>query len=373
MIIGVPKERKTRENRVGLTPDNVREIIDSGHEVWIETKAGAQSRFEDQDYVNAGAKVVPTAEEVWQAEMVVKVKEPQPSEYQYFREGQILFCYLHLASERELAEALVEKKVTGIAYETMTRNGRKTPLLMPMSEVAGRMAVQTAAHLLEQSQGGRGILLGGIPGVGKANVTIIGGGVVGENAAHIAQGMGASVTIIDINPNRLAELENTLGQGLHTLMSNEQNIHDAVIQSDVVIGSVLIPGREAPVLVKEETVKQMKPGAVMIDIAVDQGGNFETTTHSTTFEDPTYIVHDVVHYAVANVPGAVPRTSTIGLTNVSLPYVKWIASAGLIEAVKQDIMVETGINTYQGHITHYEVATSLDMHHEPLSNLIPAK
>lgn len=370
MIIGVPKEIKTRENRVGLTPNNVAELVNAGHEVYIEQDAGLGSGFTNEEYVQAGATIKPTAEEVWQAEMVVKVKEPLEAEFPLLREGLILASYVHLASERPLAEQLVEKKVTTVAYETMTPDGRSLPLLKPMSEVAGKMAIQKAALMLEKIHGGSGILLGGVPGVKKANVTIIGGGVVGENAAKIAQGMGAIVTIIDLNAERLAELENTLDKGILTLQSNEHNIHEAVIDSDVVIGSVLIPGRKAPVLVKEETIKQMRPGSVLIDIAVDQGGNFETTTRATTFEEPTYKVHDVIHFAVANIPGAVPRTSTIGLTNATFRYIKEIANDGIERAMTVSPMIQTGINTYKGHVTNIGVAESLDLEYTDLQTLL---
>lgn len=369
MIIGVPSEKKNLENRVGLTPLNVKEIVLNGHEVWVESTAGEGSGFTDEDYVEAGAKVLTDEKEVWQADMVVKVKEPMPEEYEYFYEGQILFAYLHLAPELELTKELMDKGVIAIGYETMDYK-RTLPALTPMSEVAGRMAVQIAAHYLEKINGGRGVLLGGIPGVLRSNVTIIGGGVVGEHAARLALGLGASVTILDVNASRLAVLERSLGDGIQTLMSNEVNIHNSVIQSDVVIGSVLIPGRRAPILVKEETIKQMQPGSVVIDIAVDQGGNFETTKHPTTHDNPTYVVHDVIHYAVANIPGAVPRTATIGLTNVTLPYVKQIANQGLTEAIRKNSTIETGVNVYKGKITNQGVAESQDREYHSIIELL---
>ncbi|MGX7108171.1 alanine dehydrogenase [Facklamia miroungae] len=358
MIIGIPKELKANEDRVGLTPNNVKELITAGHEVMVEEKAGLGSGFTDQEYVEAGARIVTSAKETWEAEMVIKVKEPVKEEYQYFYEGLILFTYLHLAPELELTQALLDKGVIGVAYETVADKGT-LPLLTPMSEVAGRMAVQIGARLLEKNQGGPGILFGGVPGVRRANVTVIGGGVVGFNTAKLAYGLGANVTILDINPQRLAEIENILGNGVQTLMSNEANIHKAVVDSDVVVGSVLLAGRRAPVLVKEETIQQMRSGSVLIDIAVDQGGNFETT-RPTTHKDPIFLKHDVIHYAVANIPGAVPRTSTIALTNATLQYAKEIANAGIEGAAKQNDAILSGINTYFGNLTSIAVAESQD-------------
>lgn len=369
MIIGVPREQKILENRVGLTPLNVEELVNNGHEVWVEIEAGEGSGFMDQDYIDAGAKIVKTTEEVWKAEMVIKVKEPLPAEYQYFYDGLILFAYLHLAPELELTKALMDKGVVALGYETMELNGT-LPALTPMSEVAGRMAVQIAAHYLEKINGGRGVLLGGIPGVRRSNVTIIGGGTVGEHAAKLALGLGANVTVLDLNTHRLAQLEQILGDGIQTLMSNEMNIHNAVIESDVVIGSVLIPGRRAPILVKEETIKQMQPGSVVIDIAVDQGGNFETTKHPTTHENPTYVVHGVTHYAVANIPGAVPRTATIGLTNVTANYAKQIANIGVEAAMQRNHTIKTGVNVYKGQITNLGVAESQERPYTPIDELI---
>ncbi|MGF3065997.1 alanine dehydrogenase [Facklamia sp. P12945] len=358
MKIGVPRELKANEDRVGLTPNNIKELVSAGNEIIVEKEAGLGSGFTDHEYIDAGASIVETAAEVWKAEMVIKVKEPVKEEYDYFYEGLILFTYLHLAPELELTQALLDKGVIGVAYETVADKGT-LPLLTPMSEVAGRMAVQIGARLLEKNHGGPGILFGGVPGVRRANVTVIGGGVVGFNTAKLAYGLGANVTILDINPQRLAEIENILGNGVQTLMSNETNIHKAVIDSDVVVGSVLIAGRRAPVLVKEETIQEMRPGSVLIDIAVDQGGNFETTK-PTTHKEPIFLKHDIIHYAVANIPGAVPRTSTIALTNATLQYAKEIARAGIKEAAKQNDAILLGINTYLGHLTSIAVAESQD-------------
>lgn len=369
MIIGIPKEIKALENRVGMTPSNAAELIRDGHRIIVEAGAGDGSGFNNQQYIDAGAELTNNPKDVWEAEMIVKVKEPLPEEYKYFYEGLIIFAYLHLAPEYELAQELKDKGVTAIGYETMAFNNA-LPLLTPMSEVAGRMAVQIAARLLEKTYGGPGILLGGIPSVKRSTVTIIGGGVVGENAAKLALGLGAQVTILDVNPQRLAELENLLGVGAQTLMSNEENIHKSVIDSDVVIGSVLIAGRRAPVLVTEETIKEMREGSVIIDVAVDQGGNFETTSRPTTLDNPTFTKHGVIHYAVANIPGAVPRTATIGLTNATLLYTKMIAKEGIEQAALKNHTVLTGINVYKGHITNIGVAESQDKEYKDFKDLV---
>lgn len=369
LIIGVPREIKTSENRVGLTPGNVATLVAEGHTVFVEEDAGLGSNFTNEEYSKAGAEIKNNIADVWSAEMIIKVKEPLKEEFQYFREGLILFAYLHLAPEYELTQELLNSGVTAIAYETMEYQGT-LPLLTPMSEVAGRMAIQIGANLLEQPNGGKGILLGGIPGVSSGKVVIIGGGTVGYNAAKMALGMGAQVTILDLNPIRLAELENLLGDQIETLMSNTENIERSVAEADLVIGSVLIPGAKAPVLVTEEMIKQMSEGSVLIDIAVDQGGNFETTTHATTHSDPTYVKHGVVHYAVANVPGAVPRTATFGLTNVTLRYAQLIASKGVRSAALNNSTVLTGINTYKGKLTNKGVASSQDRDYTEISDLI---
>ncbi|OIJ20532.1 alanine dehydrogenase [Anaerobacillus alkalidiazotrophicus] len=358
MLIGIPKEIKNNENRVAITPAGVDTLIKAGHEVIIETSAGIGSNFTNEDYIQAGAKIVDTAADAWSAEIVMKVKEPLASEYGYFREGLILFTYLHLAAEPELAKALTEKGVTAIAYETVEVN-RTLPLLTPMSEVAGRMSTQIGAQFLQKSNAGKGILLAGVPGVNRGKVTIIGGGVVGTNAAKMAVGLGADVTIIDLSPERLRQLDDIFGNSIKTLMSNPLNIAQAVAESDLVIGAVLIPGAKAPRLVTEEMVKTMTPGSVIVDVAIDQGGIFETIDHITTHDNPTYDRHGVVHYAVANMPGAVPRTSTIALTNVTVPYALQIANKGVVKAVTDNHALKLGVNVAAGHITYEAVARDL--------------
>ncbi|MGG4506526.1 alanine dehydrogenase [Heyndrickxia sporothermodurans] len=359
MIIGVPKEIKNNENRVAMTPAGVVHLLNAGHKVIIETNAGLGSCFTNEEYKQAGAEIIESASDVWtKADMIMKVKEPLASEYGYFRKGLILFTYLHLAAEPELTKALVDSEVIAIAYETVTVN-RTLPLLSPMSEVAGRMAAQVGAQFLEKTQGGKGILLSGVPGVKRGKVTIIGGGMVGTNAAKIAVGLGADVTIIDLNPDRLRQLEDIFGTSVQTLMSNPYNIAEAVKESDLVIGSVLIPGAKAPKLVTEEMVKSMQPGSVIVDVAIDQGGNFETVDHITTHDDPTYVKHGVVHYAVANMPGAVPRTATIALTNVTIPYAVQIATKGVVKAVNDNPAIKAGVNVANGHVTFEAVANDL--------------
>ncbi len=370
MIIGVPKEIKNNENRVAITPAGVMSFVKSGHEVFIETNAGIGSGFTNGDFVGAGATLLENASEVWQkAEMVMKVKEPLPEEYDYFREGLILFTYLHLAAEPELAEALTSKGVIAIAYETVEVN-RALPLLTPMSEVAGRMASQIGAQFLEKPKGGKGILLAGVPGVKRAKVTVIGGGVVGTNAAKIAVGLGADVTIIDLSPERLRYLDDIFANSINTLMSNPLNIAEAVRESDLVIGAVLIPGAKAPKLVTEEMIKTMSPGSVVVDVAIDQGGIFETVDRITTHSDPTYEKHGVVHYAVANMPGAVPRTSTIGLTNVTIPYALQIANKGVYNAVIENKSLELGVNVANGSITYEVIAKDLGYDYVPVSEAL---
>jgi alanine dehydrogenase len=356
MRIGVPKEIKNNENRVAMTPAGAVNMKKFGHEVFIEKGAGLGSGFSDEDYQSAGAKLVETAEDAWSMEMVMKVKEPLPSEYQYFREDLILFTYLHLAPEPELTKALIDKQVVGIAYETVQLPNRSLPLLTPMSEVAGRMAAQVGAQFLEKVYGGKGILLSGVPGVQRGRVTIIGGGVAGTNAAKMAIGLGAKVTVIDLNPDRLRHLDNIFGSDITTLISNHYHIAEAVKESDLVIGAVLIPGAKAPKLVTEEMIQSMKPGSVVVDIAIDQGGIFETTDRITTHDNPTYVKHGVVHYAVANMPGAVPRTSTIALTNVTVPYAVEIANKGYQKACLENEALLKGINTLKGFVTYKAVA-----------------
>ncbi|MBB5174372.1 alanine dehydrogenase [Texcoconibacillus texcoconensis] len=370
MRIGVPKERKNNENRVALTPAGVVSIVQAGHEVLIERSAGIESGFLDNDYLEAGATILEEAEDVWtKSEMIMKVKEPLPSEYDYFHEGLILFTYLHLAAESELVKALTEKGVTAVAYETVEVNGT-LPLLTPMSEVAGRMASQIGAQFLEKPKGGKGVLLPGVPGVKRGKVTIIGGGVVGTNAAKQAIGLGADVTIIDLSPNRLRQLDDLFGNDINTLMSNPLNIASAIKESDLVIGAVLIPGAKAPQLVTEEMVKEMSEGSVLVDVAIDQGGIIETVDKVTTHADPTYVKHGVVHYAVANMPGAVPRTSTIALTNVTVPYALQIANKGIWSATVENPALKFGVNVAGGHVTHQAVANDLGYEYAPVEKVL---
>ncbi|MBS4173810.1 alanine dehydrogenase [Bacillus sp. FJAT-49736] len=370
MRIGVPKEIKNNENRVAMTPAGVVTLTNAGHEVFIETGAGLGSGFMDGDYAQAGAKIVQSAEEAWSMEMVMKVKEPLQSEYKYFREGLILFTYLHLAAEPELTKALLESKVVGIAYETVQLPNRSLPLLTPMSEVAGRMAPQIGAQFLEKNHGGKGILLSGVPGVQRGKVTIIGGGVAGTNAAKMAVGLGAEVTVIDLNPDRLRQLDDIFGSEITTLMSNPYNIAESVKDADLVIGAVLIPGAKAPKLVTEEMISTMKPGSVVVDIAIDQGGIFETSDRITTHDNPTYEKHGVVHYAVANMPGAVPRTSTIALTNVTVPYALQIANKGYKQACLDSEPLFKGLNTLDGQCTYKAVADDLQLDYVDAKSLI---
>ncbi|MEK3890399.1 alanine dehydrogenase [Bacillus sp. FSL K6-3431] len=370
MQIGIPKEIKNNENRVAMTPAGAMTLTAAGHEVYVETEAGLVSGFTDKDYKEAGAKIVNSADEAWSFEMVMKVKEPAREEYHFFREGMILFTYLHLAAEPELTKAMIAKKVTGVAYETVQLANGSLPLLTPMSEVAGRMAVQVGAQYLEKNYGGQGILLSGVPGVQRGTVTIIGGGVAGLNAAKMAIGFGAQVNIIDLNPGRLRQLDEIFGNNVSTLISNPYNIAAAVSKSDLVIGTVLIPGAKAPKLVSTEMIKTMEPGSVVIDIAIDQGGIFETSDRVTTHDDPTYVKHGVVHYAVANMPGAVPRTSTFALTNATVPYALKIANKGLKLACLHDEALLKGINTLKGHVTYRAVAESLELPYEETKQLL---
>ncbi|SER93056.1 alanine dehydrogenase [Salipaludibacillus aurantiacus] len=359
MKIGVPREIKNNENRVALTPAGVLTLKQAGHDIIVEKSAGVGSGFNDEDYEAAGAKIFDEASDVWHSsEMIMKVKEPLEDEYPYFREGLILFTYLHLAAVPKLAKALTEKGVTAVAYETVEVN-HTLPLLTPMSEVAGRMASQIGAQFLEKPKGGSGVLLSGIPGVKRGKVTVIGGGVVGTNAAKIAMGLGADVTIMDLSPERMRQLDDIFGTEINTLMSNPLNIAQAVKESDLLIGAVLIPGAKAPKLVTEEMIKEMQPGSVIVDVAIDQGGIVETVDKITTHDNPTYTKHGVVHYAVANMPGAVPRTSTIGLTNVTIPYALQIANRGLHEALKYNAALVKGVNTANGKVTYEAVARDL--------------
>lgn len=367
MRIGVPKEIKNNENRVALTPAGVLSLTKNNHHVVIEKGAGLNSGFLDELYIEAGATIVHTPADVWKCDMVLKVKEPIQEEYQYFYEGLILFTYLHLAADRQLTEALIEKKVVAIAYETVQLPDRTLPLLTPMSEVAGRMATQIGASILEKTNGGKGILLGGVPGVNRGKVTIIGGGVVGMNAAKIAVGLGAQVSILDVSPARLRELDDIFGNSITTIISNPYTISEAVADADLAIGAVLIPGSRAPTLVTEEMVCLMQEGSVIIDVAVDQGGIFETVTHVTTHENPTYVKHGVVHYSVGNMPGSVPRTSTIALTNVTVPYILQIANKGYKQACAENQALSKGINVMNGTIVNEGVAKA---HHLPYAQML---
>jgi alanine dehydrogenase len=370
MIIGVPREIKDNEARVGITPAGVKALTEAGHKVLVETQAGALSGFPDEEYQNAGAEIVGDAGYAWgKADMVVKVKEPIEREYVYFREGLVLFTYLHLAPLPGLTDKLLESKVIGIAYETV-RDARGTlPLLTPMSEVAGRMSVQVGASYLEKEKGGRGILLGGVPGVPPARVCIIGGGVVGTNAAKIALGFGAIVTLVDVNLNRLRELDDIFGGRLYTLASNSYNVALATRESDLVIGGVLIPGATAPKLVTRAMVLQMKKGAVIVDVAIDQGGCVETA-RPTSHSNPSYVVDGVVHYCVTNMPGAVPHTSTLALTNSTFPYLMRIANKGAREALRQDAGLAEGLNTWLGKLTYRGVADSQGREWTPAADVI---
>ncbi|WP_257346585.1 alanine dehydrogenase [Pseudalkalibacillus decolorationis] len=370
MRIGVPMEVKNNENRVAMTPAGVVSLVTAGHQVYIERDAGLGSGFTNEQYQEAGAEIVETAIDAWSMDMVMKVKEPLKEEYQYFREDLILFTYLHLAAEPDLTKALIDHKVVGIAYETVQLPNRSLPLLTPMSEVAGRMSTQIGAQFLEKPHGGMGILLGGVPGVRRGKVTVIGGGVAGTNAAKIAVGLGASVTVIDLNPERLRQLDDIFGSDINTLMSNPLNISEAVMESDLVIGAVLIPGAKAPKLVSEEMIKSMRKGSVLVDIAIDQGGLFETTDRITTHDNPTYEKHGVVHYAVANMPGAVPRTSTIALTNVTVPYALQIANKGYVQACTENEALLKGINTLDGFVTYKAVAEAHGLEYKDSKHIV---
>ncbi len=366
MIVGVPKEIKDNEYRVSMTPDGVHQLVEAGHTVLVETGAGEGSYFSDEDFAETGAKIA-SVDEVWtQANMVIKVKEPLPAEYAYLRPDLVLFTYLHLAADEKLTKDMAGSGVTGIAYETVELPNGTLPLLTPMSEVAGRMSIQIGAQYMERHEGGRGKLLGGIPGVRPANVVVIGGGVVGTHAAQMALGLGAQVTLMDINLDRLRFLSEVLHGNFTTWASSPLSIARAVRRADLVIGAVLVKGAKAPKLVTRDMVSQMKPGSVVVDVAVDQGGCIETS-HPTTHSDPIFFVDGVLHYCVANMPGAVPRTSTYGLSNATLPYVSKLANLGLKEAVSKDKSLALGVNTYQGKITYQAVAEAFDMEYHQLS------
>ncbi|MGI8812077.1 MAG: alanine dehydrogenase [Pyrinomonadaceae bacterium] len=373
MKIGLPKEIKDNEYRVGLTPAGVNALVNSGHELFVQKSAGEGSGFTDEQYVKAGGKIVDSADDVWATgDMIVKVKEPVAPEYPRMRENQLLFTYLHLAPELELTKQMLERKVTGVAYETITDKQGRLPLLTPMSEVAGRMSVQVGATFLEKMNGGRGILLGGVPGVPAANVVIIGGGIVGTEAAKMAVGLGAKVTIIDRNLDRLRQLDDIFLSKVQTLASSRYAIEEAISHADLVIGAVLVVGAAAPKLVTRDMLHLIPSGAVLVDVAVDQGGCFETT-HATTHSNPTYYEEGVLHYCVANMPGAVPRTSTFALTNATLPYALDLANKGFERAIADDEGLREGVNTYTGKLTYEAVATSQNLEYTDLSSILDLK
>ena len=370
MKIGCVREIKNNEYRVGLTPDNVKAYVAAGHHVYMEAGAGIGSGFEDDEYVHAGASLLDNAADVWTlVDMMIKVKEPLECEYPLFREGLILYTYLHLAADREQMDALLRGRVKAVAYETIQEADRSLPCLSPMSQIAGRLSIQEGAKYLEKRFGGEGILLAGVPGTPKANVVILGGGTVGMNACKIAVGMGANVTILDISLKRLEELDNLFGAHIQTLVSNDSNVERVLKDADLVIGSVLIPGGSTPKLFKKKYLPEMKDGAVFVDVAIDQGGCGESS-HVTTHDDPVYVEDGVVHYCVGNMPGAVPRTSTIALTNATVRYGLEIAAAGLEEACRRSEVISSGVNTYLGKLTNRNVAKAHDMEYTELSTLL---
>ncbi|MFB6343442.1 alanine dehydrogenase [Saccharicrinis sp. FJH62] len=361
MIVGVPKEIKTNENRVALTPGGVLDLVKAGHTVYVQTSAGEGSGFMDSDYQEAGANLLPTIEEVYGiADMIIKVKEPIALEYPLIKENQLLFTYFHFASSEELTRAMIERKAICLAYETVETKDRKLPLLIPMSEVAGRMATQEGAKYMEKTFNGRGLLLGGVPGVPPARVLVIGGGVVGTQAAKMAAGLGADVTIMDVSLDRLRYLADVMPANVKTVAANAIRVRDAVKVNDLIIGAVLIPGAKAPRLITKDMLKEMRPGTVMVDVAVDQGGCFETTK-PTTHENPVFVIDDVVHYCVANMPGAVPVTSTMALTNATLPYALQLANKGWIEACKENSELKKGLNIVKGDIVYQGVSEAFNL------------
>jgi alanine dehydrogenase len=369
MLIGVPKEQKTHEYRVGATPSMVDVLVKNGHKVLIQSNAGLKSGFNDESFTRVGATIVQTPQEVYLADMIIKVKEPQPSEYPLLQEGQILFCYLHLAPDPQQTEQLVKSKVVAIAYETVTDGKGNLPLLVPMSEIAGRLSIQVGANALQMNNGGKGLVLGGVPGVTPARVIIIGGGVVGTEAARMALGLGADVIVIDKNLNRLRQLDQLYGPRLKTLFSSSLAIEKATKNADLVIGAVLIPGKTAPTLINKKLVNEMEPGTVFVDVAIDQGGCSETSK-PTTHENPTYLVDGVIHYCVTNMPGACSRTSTLALTNATLEYVLKLANKGYRLALNEDPHLRHGLNVYRGHITNEHVAHDLNYEYTPAEHLL---
>ena len=372
VLIGVPREIKTDENRVGVTPASVRELVLHGHDVIVEEDCATKLGLSDEEYVAAGARLTNDLDRLYEADMIVKVKEPQAEEVARLRKGQILFTYLHLAPNPSLTRGLQESGCTAIAYETVTDRQGRLPLLAPMSEVAGRMSVQAGAHALEIEQGGRGTLLGGVPGSPPANVVVLGGGVVGMNAARIAMGMEADVVIFDVDLRRLAELELEFRPALHTRYSTVNAVYEQITRADVVIGAVLVPGSKTPQLVTEDMVKDMQRGSVLVDVAIDQGGCFETS-RPTTHSDPIYVLHDVVHYCVANMPGAVARTSTFALNNATLPFALALADKGLAYALSTDPYLREGLNVYEGHVSHEAVATATRTDYVPAVEIFPTR
>lgn len=369
MIIGVPKEIKVHEYRVGATPEMIKILAGQGHLIAVETKAGFQIGFSDEDYKKAGARIVGTATEVYQCEMILKVKEPQESEFSLMHEGQLLFCYLHLAPDPIQTKHLLEKKVIAIAYETVTDRKGRLPLLRPMSEIAGRISIQVGATYLQLNHGGKGLLLGGVPGVAPARVVVIGGGAAGTEAARMAMGLGASVIILDRDLDRLRELDHLFGPHLSTIYSTPSSIEEAVSKADLVIGSVLVPGKTAPKLVTREMIKKMSQGSVIVDISIDQGGCFETSK-PTTHTNPTYVVDGVVHYCVTNMPGACARTSTLALTHATMDYVLAIANKGFNRALREDHGLKQGLNIFKGHVTNESVAIDLDYAYMPVDEVL---
>jgi alanine dehydrogenase len=370
MIIGVPKEIKNNENRVALTPAGVAEFRKNGHAVYIQANAGSGSGFSDEDYTKAGASILNTIEEIYHiAEMICKVKEPIESEYKLIKENQLLFTYFHFASSEPLTHAMIERKAVCLAYETVEKTDRSLPLLVPMSEVAGRMAIQEGAKYLEKPMGGRGILLGGVAGVKPANVLILGGGIVGIQAAKMATGLGANVTIIDVSLPRLRYLEDVLPANADTVMSNEYNIRELIPHADLIIGAVLIPGAKAPHLITRDMLKLMKPGTVLVDVAVDQGGCIETCS-PTTHENPTFVIDGIVHYCVANMPGAVPYTSTLALTNATLPYAIQLANKGWKKACKDNNELKLGLNVAEGKIVYKGVSDAWNLPFTPVNDIL---
>lgn len=370
MIIGVPKEIKNNENRVALTPSGVKELKRHGHQVFVQATAGEGSGFADDEYKSVGAELLPTIEDVYgKAEMIVKVKEPIEAEYKLIKEDQLVFTYFHFASHEPLTKAMIESKAVCLAYETVEKADRSLPLLVPMSEVAGRMSIQQGAKYLEKPLKGRGILLGGVPGVRPAKVMILGGGIVGTEAAKMAAGMGADVTILDLSLPRLRYLDDVMPANVKTLMSSEYNIREMIKDHDLIIGAVLIPGAKAPKLITRDMLKDMRPGTVLVDVAVDQGGCFETTK-PTTHQEPTYIIDDVVHYSVANMPGAVPYTSTLALTNATLPYAIQLANKGWKTACKENNELRLGLNVIKGDVVYKAVSDAFNLPFTPLDKYI---